>query len=365
MAAERSPQEDRAAIREIVDGWIIWRDSGDWGRLSRSWHPGGRMTSTRFDGLAVDFVAQTRAAYDQGVRVKHMQGGLWCETEQDRALCVTGMSISQRVNLDGVEVDVVCLGSFVDFFAFREGRWALDRRCPAYDRDWMNPVIPGVIPTLDLDRLAGFPSPYRHLAYVQASLGFTINQGLPETRGPSWDRLMAEGQAWLQAAGGHVSELPPPRRVIAEENSDGRSFVAADGDAGPGRSPVPGLRTRLMWATRAQPDYRQGISGVPDLKGIAPPAGGTRFSILDIAPGHRAAALHRTDTLDYVLCLSGRIDLLLDEGSVTLSAGEVAIQCGANHGWANRWSEPARVAVVLVDAEPKRDRSISGESAAP
>ena len=49
----------------------------------------------------------------------------------------------------------------------------------------------------------------------------------------------------------------------------------------------------------------------------------------------------------------------------TLHAGDVAVQCGSNHGWANTTKAPARVAVILLDAQPKREASISGSKMAP
>ena len=35
-----------------------------------------------------------------------------------------------------------------------------------------------------------------------------------------------------------------------------------------------------------------------------------------------------------------------------LKAGDILIQRGTNHAWANRSSKRARVAFVLIDAEP-------------
>ena len=48
MATRRAREVDVASIREIVDGWIIWRDCGVWDSFLNAWHPGGRMSSTRF-----------------------------------------------------------------------------------------------------------------------------------------------------------------------------------------------------------------------------------------------------------------------------------------------------------------------------
>ena len=89
--------------------------------------------------------------------------------------------------------------------------------------------------------------------------------------------------------------------------------------------------------------------------------GGTRFTMMEFQPGNTELRLHRTDTVDYVICVSGQIDMFLDEKRfVTLRAGEVLIQRGTDHAWVNRSDKPCRLAVVLVDALPKREGSISG-----
>ena len=321
------------------------------------------MSSTRFEGEASEFVAQTRRAYEAGARVRHAQSGFRCEVAADRAFAVTGMTISQRGELDGVPIDIVCTGCFVDFLSFRNGRWALDRRQPAYDWDRVDTVEPGAALTFDDELLAGFPPGYRHLAYLQHRAGHSINPGLPAARGPSWEALMTEASAWIEGDT-CPRELAPPRRVVIAE-ADGRSIVAHDDALGPGRTPVAGLRTRVVWASDAEADYRTPLDRVPWPPGIAPPLGGTRFSIIDLAPGHHGVHLHRTDTFDYVLCLAGRAEMLLDDGQVTLNAGDVAIQCGTSHGWANTGREPARLAVVLIDGKPKRDGAVSGTEMAP
>ena len=62
--------------------------------------------------------------------------------------------------------------------------------------------------------------------------------------------------------------------------------------------------------------------------------------------------MHRTETLDYVIVISGEIDMDTDEGSVTLRNGDVMVQRGTNHAWVNRSASLARVAFVLLDAQP-------------
>ena len=59
--------------------------------------------------------------------------------------------------------------------------------------------------------------------------------------------------------------------------------------------------------------------------------------------------MHRTETVDYAIVLSGEIVAIMDEGETLLHAGDVLIQRGTNHAWANRSQAPARVAFVLID----------------
>jgi uncharacterized cupin superfamily protein len=62
--------------------------------------------------------------------------------------------------------------------------------------------------------------------------------------------------------------------------------------------------------------------------------------------------MHRTETIDYIVVLAGEIDMDMDETSVKLRAGDVMVQRGTNHAWINRGKEPARLAIVLLDAKP-------------
>jgi quercetin dioxygenase-like cupin family protein len=66
----------------------------------------------------------------------------------------------------------------------------------------------------------------------------------------------------------------------------------------------------------------------------------------------RGYCMHGTDTVDYIVILSGEVSLLVDEGEVTLKAGDTVIQRGVNHGWINRGKEVCIVAAVAIKAEP-------------
>jgi mannose-6-phosphate isomerase-like protein (cupin superfamily) len=61
--------------------------------------------------------------------------------------------------------------------------------------------------------------------------------------------------------------------------------------------------------------------------------------------------MHRTETIDYAIVLSGEITMVMDDRDVELKAGDVLVQCGTNHAWSNRSNAPCVVAFVLIDGE--------------
>jgi uncharacterized cupin superfamily protein len=66
----------------------------------------------------------------------------------------------------------------------------------------------------------------------------------------------------------------------------------------------------------------------------------------------RHAGFHKTDTIDYAIVIEGEIVALMDEGEKVMKTGDVLIQRGTYHAWANRTEKPARVAFILIDAKP-------------
>jgi uncharacterized cupin superfamily protein len=70
----------------------------------------------------------------------------------------------------------------------------------------------------------------------------------------------------------------------------------------------------------------------------------------EIKPGEHPG-MHMTKTIDYALMLQGELVAITDEEETVLRAGDVLIQRGTNHAWANRSGQPARIAFILIDAQ--------------
>lgn len=191
---------DKMAIREVVENWVLWRDTADWERFATVWHPEGWMTATWFQGPAPDFIEASREGFEKGVNILHFLGGWTCDIAGNRAISQVKMTIHQRAPLDGVMVDVACIGRFYDFFEKRQDRWAIVRRQPIYEKDRLDALDPSASLKLDTDLLSQFPEGYRHLGYLQTRIGFKVKTGLPGMFGPELQNLYREGKAWLEGS---------------------------------------------------------------------------------------------------------------------------------------------------------------------
>ena len=205
-----SAADDRLLIRELVENWAVWRDAGDWERFATVWHDDGFMMATWFQGPAPDFIRVSREGFERGVSILHFLGGTTADVAGDRAISQTKMTISQRAELDGVTVDVVCTGRFYDFLERRDGRWGIVLRQPIYEKDRLDPIDPSAKLKLDDELLSQFPDGYRHLGYVQTAAGFDVKRDMPGLVGPEVELLYRRGAAWLDGEPLHEPLITRP-----------------------------------------------------------------------------------------------------------------------------------------------------------
>ena len=184
-------------IRQLIENWVIWRDSGDWERFRTVWHDDGRMMATWFQGTADEFIQANREGWSRGVVILHFLGGTSVDVRGCRAVAQSKMTISQRGVIEGTLCDVVCTGRFYDLFENRNGRWGMVLRQPIYEKDRVDPVDPSKTLTLDPTLLAKFPEGYRHLAYLQTSIGYQVKTDMPGLKGAEVEALYRQGKEWL------------------------------------------------------------------------------------------------------------------------------------------------------------------------
>ena len=172
------------------------------------------------------------------------------------------------------------------------------------------------------------------------------------------------------------------RRIGTGHNGNGKSIVAIDGP--PARSigeDVGGLFE--LWNTDGNEVISTDVIDRADDEIIlSPPVGGTKFRYFQINPlpegvpedmlqeiaadafekvgaaHHRVdtskhPAMHKTETVDYIILLKGDVTLILDEEEVDIKPFDVVVQRGTNHAWVNNGTEPALLIAVLIDSDIK------------
>ena len=65
--------------------------------------------------------------------------------------------------------------------------------------------------------------------------------------------------------------------------------------------------------------------------------------------------MHRTETVDYAICLKGEMTMYLDDAEVVMNQGDVMVQRGTNHAWVNKSDAYCTMAFILIDGEGTRD----------
>ena len=142
------------------------------------------------------------------------------------------------------------------------------------------------------------------------------------------------------------------RRVVTGHDAKGRAVVKIDEIAKNVISNRPGASAAVIWTTDAIPADNSG-EGDAALKKVGTTLpGGTVFRVVEFSPG-LSPRVHRTDSIDYAVIVSGEIDMELEKGSeVHLRAGDVLVQRGTVHNWINRGKAPCVIAFALIDAKP-------------
>ncbi len=173
------------------------------------------------------------------------------------------------------------------------------------------------------------------------------------------------------------------RRLVTANSASGKSRIVSD-------APTPhvlqsGQDRGLVnfWATEGGAPDLDTQDGAARPVRLEPPSQGTVFRFFQLAPAAETAvsleeaeaaaanafelmgaphvrvdtsrhpSMHRSETLDYIIVLRGRVKLLLDEDDAVLEPFDVVIQRGTNHAWINLGSKPALLMGVLIDASKK------------
>ena len=157
---------------------------------------------------------------------------------------------------------------------------------------------------------------------------------------------------------------PKIRRVVTGHDVEGKSCVWKDGFATNLKYPSSRMVSALLWCCESVPADFMGEEDMGNrILGTAPPPGGVRFMFSELGPAEKTKPvpnLHKTDTIDFKVVISGEVTCINDKDEVILKAGDVYIGRGNNHTWVNRGTVPCRSVTLMLDGKPKREGSVSG-----
>ena len=143
----------------------------------------------------------------------------------------------------------------------------------------------------------------------------------------------------------------PVRRVVTGHNDKARAVFKSDDAFTPAPIPSGDANFSLIWTTPTVP-----ADNNDETDGRARDAGltlnqGSVIRVVDMLPGGESP-MHRTNSIDYGIVLSGRLELELEDGAVKpLAPGDIVVQRGTNHKWRNPSdSEICRIVFILIEA---------------
>ena len=144
-------------------------------------------------------------------------------------------------------------------------------------------------------------------------------------------------------------------RILTSYDEEGRVIIGDDKVMTNVSQLRSGNHQRLIWATDDAPAEIDGDDDPAERNmDIELPARGSVFQVLELVPG-KDAYMHRTDTIDYAICMSGECVMVADDGDeINMKAGDIMVQRGTWQGWANRSDKSCQIAFILIGAkEPK------------
>lgn len=174
-----------------------------------------------------------------------------------------------------------------------------------------------------------------------------------------------------------------PMKYVVGNRADGKSDVLAKTDITTVPEYSAGARGMDLWLNTETPADLSGTEDPVAGKSMThePPDGGAVFRIVHMMPNtarkspeawlesHAALksvhvptleelqtakhpSMHKTDTLNYFVAVSGEAWMLTEGEDVLLKPGDVIIQKGCMHGWRNDSDKPFVLVAVLIDSHP-------------
>lgn len=177
------------------------RDRGWWHRMYSAYAPDATVAVSWFSGAATEFIARSEQMAASGDQAVHRLAPPVIDVADDRAVAEVPAAVEVRIDVNGVQADLVSYMRLLHRAVRLDGHWRLRSMAAIYERDTMVPVIPGAGLEIDRTGLATLRPSYRWLAHYLGQRGYHVEQNLPGDDRPDAVRaIYADAYGWLGTA---------------------------------------------------------------------------------------------------------------------------------------------------------------------
>jgi hypothetical protein len=199
----RASEEE--AVCKVRRVWAFSRDRGDWDTLRTCFHPDATITVAWYSGPASGFVERSIAMADARrpeEHHKHWLGNMRAEVNGARAVLESDAMVLIREYIDAYLFDYCSNLRFYDLVEKRDGVWRLLKASCIYEKDRLDPVVPGAVPASFYSdvSLTGHGAGFAFMRFRQMKKGRPVPPAIVVAGTPAEDALRDEARTWLSGA---------------------------------------------------------------------------------------------------------------------------------------------------------------------
>jgi hypothetical protein len=193
---------DTVEIMQVSNTLLSARDDADWEKLVQCFHPDAHVKTSWFDGTAQGFAEAARKAVESHARSdtqRHTISNQRVSVNGNRAVNEFYLILYQGRTMDGYEFDFITWSVTLDLFEKRNGEWRVSKRSNIYEKDRIEPHVPGSVPDsyyqgLDLSR---YPRAIRFHCYRNETCSDHPPKNLILKGSPEEKTARQEAKDWL------------------------------------------------------------------------------------------------------------------------------------------------------------------------
>jgi hypothetical protein len=153
---------DKLEIMQVSNRLLGCRDDANWEEMVKCFHPDAHVMTSWFEGNAQEFAdaaRNTMAKHHKTDTQRHTITNQRVSVNGNRAVNEFYLMLYQGRRMDGYEFDFVTWSVALDLFEKRNGEWRVSKRSNIYEKDRMDPHVPGSVPASYYESLDLSPYP--------------------------------------------------------------------------------------------------------------------------------------------------------------------------------------------------------------